>query len=120
MSGLISLIGKFVSTISASPAAAAAPTFTFTVPAGCIFKGMVSVYSQAGGDGNVGCFQITNTTLGAYAAHISPEADSNTGESYGKTEYLELPAGDYTTAWAKTAGGSNNVVSILGNCYKVF
>lgn len=115
-----SLIGKVASTIAQAPAAAAAPTFTFTVPAGCVFRGMFSMYSVGSGDGNVGCFQITNTTLSAYGAFISPEADSTTGEGYGKTMFLELPAGDYTTAWAKAASGSANIVSLVGYCYKVF
>lgn len=115
-----SLIGKVVSTINEAPAAGAAPTFTFTVPPGCVFRGMFAMYSGAGGDGNVGCFQITNTTLGAYVAFVSPEADSTTAESYGKTLFLEIPAGDYTTAWAKAASGAANLVSLVGYCYKVF
>ena len=111
--------GQWVSSINDSPAAAAAPTLSFTVPTGCVFIGVISQFSEAAGANNVGVVRLINNTTSGYACFLGYQGAATIAEKYPANLLVELPAGVYTSDWVKAAAGVTNSVSIIGNCYRI-
>lgn len=115
----MSIVGKWVSRITQNPAAGATPSLSFTVPPKCVFKCVLSVFCEAGGTNNVGCFALVDVANSCYVAFLTPADAATTSEKYGDCRQLELPEGDYTGTWIDAPSGVGNQVSITGNNFRI-
>lgn len=85
---------------------------TFTVPAGCYFKGMITYYFVSGG---------TNTSCGVsksgvFNAILGPSAAVPAGSLYTQNIPVILNEGTYTVQAIQS--GSSSTVSWSGICFR--
>lgn len=108
--------GKYQSTVVHTPAVGNAPTLSFTVPAGTVFRGVVSALVRCAIADSPPIFNL-QVDGNPYSFH-GYQGKSSVGSDYPVTSYVELPAGVYTSAWEilPSASGTNRI-GIAGNCY---
>ena len=110
------LAGKFQSFVSHFPGAANAPTLSFVVPAGTIWKGYITSFSRCAIADTPPIMNIQAN--GNVYAMVCYQGKTALGSDYSRTDYFELQAGTYTSAWEvlPSASGTNRV-SAQGICY---
>ncbi len=112
----MSLRRKFEGAISLISASAVAPTLSFVVPAGQIFKGVISVcvfcsttdvptVAQLNKDGNAAMF-------------FGPSPATASGVYHTKAVPVELPPGSYFSTWYSPSGSGANYFTVLGCLYR--
>ena len=88
---------------------------SWTVPAGTVFKGQISIYGPMGAGSIIsGLLKSGSTVL----AGISIENYATIGYSAAKTQQIELPAGSYTFENAQDFAAAGTV-AVTGVCYDV-
>lgn len=115
----LALRNKFNNFVQGADGPSATPSLTFTVPAGTVFKGHLSIFAETNSTNAHPVFGLVLN--GSYCFMISCQGGtSTTSNRYSATSYVELPAGSYTTNWlGGYLTGSSNIVALVGNTYKI-